>query len=82
MEPHSKLPRVQCLELSFWEGAGLHTRVAGCAASLGAVGVAVAMQKSMYSVFAAGDTCKLVVFVHIFNDATWLFARRKNIIQH
>ena len=34
------------------------------------------------SVFAAGDTCKFVLFVCISNDATWLLARRKNIIQY
>lgn len=53
-------------------------------ASLGAVGVAVATQKSTHgmTMSATGDRCKLVVFVHISNDATWLFTRRKNISQH
>ena len=34
------------------------------------------------SLFAAGDTCKLVLFIHISNDATWLFTRRKNVVRH
>lgn len=60
MEPGSKITRVQCPELSFWEEAGLNTHVAVCMASLGAVGVAIATQKSTYDV-----TVSLQQVIHV-----------------